>query len=727
MDRPSNSVNRVLFVLELPVSYRSGWLAHVRASTDLDLHALYLAGEQPDRPWEDRAEPSDWIHFAQTTNLGGTKTGFFPRLSLDLGAKIDEIDPDFVIIPGWAHPASWQAMRWCRRNERPYGVMFESWQSQGQTKIPPAVSTRVRQRVLEGAAVALPIGERAAVFARGLGIKNVRTVHGNTCDSSAIAELTEDIKRHVTPTALFVGRLMPHKGSQLLLESIERLQTSGIDIRIIGDGPDRAAFESAAAVHTGVQYLGPMSPADVIENMAKAHVILVPSLDEPWGVVVHEALSAGTPVVATNEVGSATDLITSNDVGRVTSTDSRELSEAAIEIIESSDSSTAAACRSAAGSVSYEAATAELVSALASVKHARHQALSTAGPVRTPRLVIDARTARTGGGATVLRVIEEQLVPTLSGIDVEIRRPPTSPSDVRNHPAAPLTFSGRQPEIVLSLSEAGNLGAGGNQRTIMMARNWNCWLPAETPRRRARAAMARRNLGRADDVVVATNAFADAIRPIADAGTNLVVQPFGVGSVFTPEGPHEAGSYFLCVGDWYPWKKFELAVEAFARIAVDLPDAELRIAGRPLHPDYLAATLALTADFGLGDRVHALGNVEAEPLASLYRGALATVATSELETFGHPYLEALACGSPLIGRSMPVTEELVGGHAVLVDGSIESFASAMRAFAASTSEDARAAAIDHVAQYSWDRYLMELRRLISDGVEPRRQSERLGA
>lgn len=705
---------RVLFVLELPVSYRSGWLAHIRATTDLDVRVLYLTEGQPDRPWEQGADAEDWIHFAQATNLGGTKTGFFPRLSLDLGTLIDEIDPDIVIIPGWAHPASWQATRWCRKHDRPYGVMFESWKSQGQTKVPSSVSTRIRQRVLDGAAVAMPIGERAATFARSLGIENVHIVHGNTCDSAAIAAETASAERNEYPTALFVGRLMPHKGSDLLTQCIEHLDGAGLRFEIIGDGPDRAQFETLAAAGANVEFLGPQLPNNVLQAMARAHVVVVPSLDEPWGVVVHEALAAGTPVVATTEVGSAGDLIQTDEVGRVVPADAAALADAVRDVAASVDSSTEALCRSAAAHISYSSATGELQSALNAASTHRRSSASTAGAVHPPRLVIDARTARTGGGATVLRIIEEQLVPTLSGLDVEIRRPPKSRRDVQDHPAAPLTSRRNQPEIVLSLSEASNLGAGGSQRTIMMARNWNCWLPAETPRRRARAAMARRNLAHADDVVVATEVFAEAIRPLAAPSTTVVVQPFGVGHHFSPDGPTSDGAYFLCVGDWYPWKKFELAVEAFAQ--ADLPGTELRIAGRSIHPDYQTATLALAADLGVGDRVRTLGHVEAEPLAALYRGAMATIATSELETFGHPYLEALACGSPLIGRSMPVTEELVGEHAVLVDGSVESFASAMGDAAATTSDDARTAALDHVAQYSWDRYLIELRRLISDGV-----------
>lgn len=331
-------------------------------------------------------------------------------------------------------------------------------------------------------------------------------------------------------------------------------------------------------------------------------------------------------------------------------------------------------------------------------------------------VLIDGRTALTGGGATVFKAVDDHLVPALRAMDVTVRRPTAGRRSALDSPALPLTLPGRQPDVVLALSEAAFIGAGGSEVTIMLARNWNCWTPASTLRRKYRSLVARVNAARADVIVTATTVFAGALQDRLGSSKRIEVLPFGVGTHFTPEGPARSGSYFLCVGDWYPWKNFEVAVESFAKIADELPESVLRIAGRQIHHDYLDNTLALARSLGVADRIEVLGAVEPIQLADLYRGAIATVATSELETFGHPYLESMASGTPLIGRSMDVTEELVGRHGMLLQGDVDAFAEAMLHVATSDTKQATAEALEHVSQYSWTRFSEGLRSLITEAV-----------
>jgi alpha-1,3-rhamnosyl/mannosyltransferase len=132
----------------------------------------------------------------------------------------------------------------------------------------------------------------------------------------------------------------------------------------------------------------------------------------------------------------------------------------------------------------------------------------------------------------------------------------------------------------------------------------------------------------------------------------VVVTPNGVDPAFAP-GADGSRDYLLFVGAIQP-RKDPLAA-ADAADAVGLP---LVVAG-PVKDASLATELERR-----GARMR--GYVEKDELAELYRGAAAVVLPSRFEGFGLPVLEAMACGTPVVGTNEPALVEVADGAAVLV-------------------------------------------------------------
>ncbi len=108
--------------------------------------------------------------------------------------------------------------------------------------------------------------------------------------------------------ALFVGRLAPEKGFQVLLEAWRRL-ASRIPLLVIGDGPGADHVGRASQDHSGIQFLGRRSASEVITAMAGARFLVFPSLwYETFGLTIIEAYSVGIPVIASN-LGAMSTLI----------------------------------------------------------------------------------------------------------------------------------------------------------------------------------------------------------------------------------------------------------------------------------------------------------------------------------------------------------------------------------------------------------------------------------
>jgi glycosyltransferase involved in cell wall biosynthesis len=110
--------------------------------------------------------------------------------------------------------------------------------------------------------------------------------------------------RAQAPLAVALGRLHPNKGFDLLLEAVA--VTREVHLWIAGDGPLRPQLERLAArlgIVDRVRFLGWRE--DVPALLARADLLVCPSLQEPLGNVVIEAWSAGLPVVATASDGPA--------------------------------------------------------------------------------------------------------------------------------------------------------------------------------------------------------------------------------------------------------------------------------------------------------------------------------------------------------------------------------------------------------------------------------------
>lgn len=102
---------------------------------------------------------------------------------------------------------------------------------------------------------------------------------------------------------LFVGRLSPEKGIPLLIDAKSAL--NGVSIQMIGAGP----LEKAARHAFGEDFLGFQPAAEIRDRMASVQFLIVPSIGlETFGMVVIEAFSCGTPVIA-SRLGGLEELI----------------------------------------------------------------------------------------------------------------------------------------------------------------------------------------------------------------------------------------------------------------------------------------------------------------------------------------------------------------------------------------------------------------------------------
>jgi len=110
------------------------------------------------------------------------------------------------------------------------------------------------------------------------------------------------------PHVLIVSALVPYKRIDIAIDACARL---GVPLRIVGDGPERAALERRAGPN--VAFLGHVKDEAVRDEYRRALAVIMPG-EEDFGIVPVEAQACGRPVVALAR-GGALETVVDNETG----------------------------------------------------------------------------------------------------------------------------------------------------------------------------------------------------------------------------------------------------------------------------------------------------------------------------------------------------------------------------------------------------------------------------
>ncbi len=124
------------------------------------------------------------------------------------------------------------------------------------------------------------------------------------------------------PVILFASKLIARKRPHDLLDAYARLSEDGRAephpyLLFVGDGPERESLERRVTEldwHS-VRILGFCNQRELPAYYRLCDVFVLPSVDEPWGLVVNEVMNAGRPVIVSDRVGCARDLVCHGENG----------------------------------------------------------------------------------------------------------------------------------------------------------------------------------------------------------------------------------------------------------------------------------------------------------------------------------------------------------------------------------------------------------------------------
>lgn len=126
------------------------------------------------------------------------------------------------------------------------------------------------------------------------------------------------------PIILYASRLIKRKRPENLLEAYIGLSHDGRQepwpyLIYVGDGEERAKLEWRAQElgWESIRFLGFQNQKQLPAYYDLCDVFVLPSIHEPWAVVVNEAMNAAKPIIVSDQVGSGLDLVTEGENGYV--------------------------------------------------------------------------------------------------------------------------------------------------------------------------------------------------------------------------------------------------------------------------------------------------------------------------------------------------------------------------------------------------------------------------
>jgi glycosyltransferase involved in cell wall biosynthesis len=151
-------------------------------------------------------------------------------------------------------------------------------------------------------------GERQRQFARRLGYRGAQCWEGvYGCDWGQFAA-HHSPSQSLPHAFLFVGRYEHEKGLDVLVQAYQRYREqveSPWPLLCAGEGTLKSLLAETAGIHDR----GFTQPDDLPALMEQAGAFVLPSRDEPWGVVVEEAAAAGRPLICTEACGAGVHLV----------------------------------------------------------------------------------------------------------------------------------------------------------------------------------------------------------------------------------------------------------------------------------------------------------------------------------------------------------------------------------------------------------------------------------
>lgn len=250
-----------------------------------------------------------------------------------LNELVKKINPDIVYVSGWMDNLYLKVCRVLKNKNIPIVAGCDTqWRGSFKQKLGVIYFKIFLRKNFDYLWVAGPYQYE---YAKKLGFKNIHILFNCLTADTDLFQVNRMDEMTLKHNFLYVGRLEDKKGLRILMKAWREIEEKkDWTLTLIGNGSlrDELGKEKNLIIKDFLQ------PELLVKEFKNSGCFVLPSLKEPWALVIHEAVSASLPIIASDVCGAAPIFITSNYNGFVSKSGSYlDLKENMIKIIKMSD------------------------------------------------------------------------------------------------------------------------------------------------------------------------------------------------------------------------------------------------------------------------------------------------------------------------------------------------------------------------------------------------------
>ncbi|WP_225464659.1 glycosyltransferase family 4 protein [Vibrio vulnificus] len=219
--------------------------------------------------------------------------------------EIFRFDYEFILFSGWEIV---EAIPFLLNRRSRNGIVIES--SIKETNL-TGYKGILKRLIVSRVKYAFPSGILQSEILSALGFKGtIKHTHG--VGITSLMQVSTIRKERKTYRYLYVGRISQEKNIDYLVQTFNN---NGRELTIVGNGPDLHFLKEKA--NENIKFTGYINNSELDEIYLNHDVFILPSISEPWGLVIDEAIMYGLPVIVSENVGCASDMVIKPKTGLV--------------------------------------------------------------------------------------------------------------------------------------------------------------------------------------------------------------------------------------------------------------------------------------------------------------------------------------------------------------------------------------------------------------------------